>query len=478
MKRTQAPVGPLDSRWNEVTKPSTLPTQPEASLSSGKGNLLMHEESANLTKLNEILRLQETILKSAPITIIATTVDGIITLFNGAAEAMLGYKAEEIIGHHSITMLHDPQELLTRALKSGLQTDSKMNYGFEVLIDKALKGEASEKVWTLVRRDGSRFPALISSVALHDEGGTVTGFLGIALDMTERIHDEQALRIAAAAFEVQEGIMITDAHKTILRVNQAFSRITGYSTEEVIGKSPSFLRSGLHDDNFYQRILAALERDRYWQGEIWDSRKNGEVFPVLLTITAVTQPDGNILNYVGSFVDITAQKQVENILLDARLRLESQVKNTKTELENIKNETSEVNAALRVMLKYREEDKCEAQNTLSSLYEGTILPIFKKLKTVSADQNQIRLIKVLENNLNYLVQSYGRATNLNVIYQKLTPIEVQVAALVRQGLPTKLIAKTLSLSPGTIGVHRKHIRKKLGLAGEVNNLRSYLLSME
>ena len=149
---------------------------------------------------------------------------------------------------------------------------------------------------------------------------------GTEIDITEQKQTEVALRIAAAAFETQDGILVTDARNIILRMNKAFSHITGYSAEEVIGVTPSFLRSGLYDEDFLQAIRASLARDGYWQGEVWGKRKNGELFPLWLTLTAVTDTNGEITHYVVSFKDITVQKQAEKILLEARQRLENQVR--------------------------------------------------------------------------------------------------------------------------------------------------------
>jgi diguanylate cyclase (GGDEF)-like protein/PAS domain S-box-containing protein len=130
-------------------------------------------------------------------------------------------------------------------------------------------------------------------------------------DITERKQVEQELRIAATAFEVQESIIITDAHKVILRVNQSFTRLTGYSAEEAIGQTPALIKSGMQDDEFYQKMWEALNRDHSWQGEIWNRRKNGEVYPDWLTITAVTNAKGEVTNYVSSYADLSQYKKDE-----------------------------------------------------------------------------------------------------------------------------------------------------------------------
>ncbi|WP_273118965.1 putative bifunctional diguanylate cyclase/phosphodiesterase [Ferrovum myxofaciens] len=122
---------------------------------------------------------------------------------------------------------------------------------------------------------------------------------------------DQELRIAATAFETQEGIVITDRDQHILRVNCAFTRLTGYSAMEALGRTPAILKSGRQDAAFYQAMWETLNRDKYWQGELWNRRKNGEIYPEWLTITAVLDGDGRVTNYVGVFSDITLRKEAD-----------------------------------------------------------------------------------------------------------------------------------------------------------------------
>ena len=122
---------------------------------------------------------------------------------------------------------------------------------------------------------------------------------------------EAALSIAAIAFEIEEGMIVTDSNEEIIRVNSVFTKLTGYSAEEAIGKNLSMIKSNREDAEFYQRMREVLLRDNYWQGEIWNCRKNGEVYPEWLTITAVVAKDGKITNYICAFFDITERKQAE-----------------------------------------------------------------------------------------------------------------------------------------------------------------------
>lgn len=133
-------------------------------------------------------------------------------------------------------------------------------------------------------------------------------------DITERKRAETEMRIAAIVFESQVGMLVTDANATILKVNQAFCRITGYSTDEVIGQNPNLLYSGRHDKAFYAELWRCLHQTGIWAGEIWNRRKNGQIYPEWLTITAVRDNRGEITHYVATFTDITERKATEEYI--------------------------------------------------------------------------------------------------------------------------------------------------------------------
>ena len=138
-----------------------------------------------------------------------------------------------------------------------------------------------------------------------------TNTLQLMMKIFELRRVEQELSIAATAFEVQEGIVVTDSNNIIMRVNEAFNLMTGYSAEEVIGHNPSLLKSGRHDDQFFRDMWEILALDRHWQGEVWNRRKNGEVHPDWLSISAVTNTEGKVTNYVSAYSDITQHKNDE-----------------------------------------------------------------------------------------------------------------------------------------------------------------------
>ena len=146
----------------------------------------------------------------------------------------------------------------------------------------------------------------------YAENGRPLRSVGTVQDITERYLTEQQQRIAATAFESQEGMVITAADMTILRVNRSFSEITGYSAAEVVGHTPRLLNSGRHDAHYYAAMWACINETGAWQGEIWNRRKNGEIYPERLTITAVKDDAGAVTHYVGTMTDITLRKVAED----------------------------------------------------------------------------------------------------------------------------------------------------------------------
>lgn len=145
-----------------------------------------------------------------------------------------------------------------------------------------------------------------------DPQGNPLRSIGTTQDITRMKQADEELRIAATAFKSLEGMLITDADEKILRVNPAFTRITGYRLKEVIGYTPRILKSGRHDALFYAAMWERIASTGSWQGEIWNRRKNGEVFPQWLTITAVKNPSGEVTHYVGTLTDITQRKAAED----------------------------------------------------------------------------------------------------------------------------------------------------------------------
>nr|WP_321469411.1 EAL domain-containing protein [uncultured Desulfobulbus sp.] len=181
------------------------------------------------------------------------------------------------------------------------------------LVAGAIREFSVEKRY--VRKDGGVVWVILSVSALWREESQTCTSLAIIRDISKRKKAEEELVFAAKVFEQSiEGIVVTDSDGTILQVNQAFSAITGYSSEEAIGQNPRILKSNRHPEAFYATMWRQLLEQGQWSGEIWNRRKNGEVYPEWLTINAVYNSSGNITNYVSIFHDITEVKQQQKAL--------------------------------------------------------------------------------------------------------------------------------------------------------------------
>jgi len=238
-------------------------------------------------------------LRQAAEAVLVLDADTRITYLNPAFYRLFGYAPDDIIGQ-PIAALSVPER------EDNLQPS-------EVVRRLKENGTWRDEVWRRAK-DGSAIPVRLSTAAIRDAKGGITGYVGTYLDLREAKQAEQALRIAAVAFETQEGILITDLDKRIIRVNRAFTRLTGYSAEEAIGRTPAMLQYERRDADFYRSTWETVARDKYWQGESWNRRKNGEFYPALLTISAVTDADGQATHYVTTFADITLQKKEEEAI--------------------------------------------------------------------------------------------------------------------------------------------------------------------
>ncbi|HEY8037777.1 MAG TPA: EAL domain-containing protein [Methylobacter sp.] len=238
-------------------------------------------------------------------TILNTVVDGIITIdkqgiietFNSAAERIFGYTADEVIGRNVNMLMPEPYHSRHDGYLEHYLAGGEAHI---IGIGRIVEGK---------RKDGRLFPLDLAVSEMHLGEGC--SFTGIVRDITERRQAEANLRIAAIAFESQESMVITDADSVILQVNRAFTESTGYTAEEVVGQKMNLLKSGRHDKEFYTAMWESIEHTGSWQGEIWDRRKNGEIYPKWLTITAVKRDDDVITHYVATHTDITERKATE-----------------------------------------------------------------------------------------------------------------------------------------------------------------------
>jgi diguanylate cyclase (GGDEF)-like protein/PAS domain S-box-containing protein len=213
---------------------------------------------------------------------------------NTAAFQFYGYLKSQLIGMNVCMIVRECSKNLKDARNQVLEGEKK-SFEFE---HQLASGE-------------------VRTVEVHTTPMTFNGkslLFSIIHDISERKLVERELGIAATAFESREGILVTDILGQILRVNAAFTQITGYTAEEVIGKNPRLLNSGHQNAEFYTGMWAQIHSQGVWEGEIINRRKNGEEYPEYLSITAVKDAAGNVRNYVATFADISARKTAEEAI--------------------------------------------------------------------------------------------------------------------------------------------------------------------
>ncbi len=252
-----------------------------------------------ISSINNLPCVFKNVLESISEGVLITDNNQLTIYCNAAFTEITGYSQEEMYGRNC-------------NLLQGAETDPTTRGAIAqaIVAGTPFHGEILN-----YRKDGNTFWNELSIAPLRDKQGQTVGYISIQRDITTFKKQETDLRIAAQAFDVDEGIIIADRERRIIRVNPAFCRLTGYGPEEVIGKTPAILSSGRHDRTFYESMWGSIREQGFWRGEIWNRRKNGEIYPELLTITAIHDSAGIVQNYVAHFQDIT-----ERIAQEEQLR--------------------------------------------------------------------------------------------------------------------------------------------------------------
>ena len=251
-------------------------------LASSRNNLEQDSDSAN--------RRYEILLRAANDGIHVLDIEGNVVEANDIFCEMLGYSRDEILGMNVIQWdaQFSPEELRQR---------------MPDFINKRAVFETRHRC-----RDGKIIDVEISTVGIHIDDKAL--LYCSSRDITDRKHAEQQLRLVSRVFDrAAEGVMITDDEQRILTVNDSFTEVTGYTRDEVIGKTPTILQSGKQGPDFYSEMWDTLQSRGWWQGEIWNRRKNGELYLEWLSINIVRDEDGKNINYIGMFSDITLVKE-------------------------------------------------------------------------------------------------------------------------------------------------------------------------
>lgn len=264
------------------------------------GALFVVRNGRKAMQMKAEVALLSKVVEHSPTVIVITNPAGVIEYVNECFETVTGYRKHEIIGQNP------------RVLKSGETTEIEYTKMWDALTaGQTWQGEFHNK-----HKDGSLYWERSSIGPLINEEGEITHYIALKQPITEEKKAQEKLRLASAVFSVAaEAIMVTDQQNRIQMVNESFEQITGYSESEVLGNTPALLKSDIHTPAFYQAIYRKLEDNHAWEGEIWNRRKNGEVYPQWLTISSRFNPAGELEGYVALFSDITQRKHDEAIII-------------------------------------------------------------------------------------------------------------------------------------------------------------------
>ncbi|HXI35214.1 MAG TPA: PAS domain S-box protein [Gemmatimonadales bacterium] len=293
------------------------------------GYLLIGTDNTARKRAEEALlkagALQNAIFTSANFSSIATDAKGVIQIFNVGAERMLGYTAAEVMNKITPADISDPEELIARAKALSVERGTPITPGFEALVFKASRGIEDIYELTYIRKDGSRFPAVVSVTALRDAQDAIIGYLLIGTDNTARKQVEEKLRWTEEGFRLMvesvtdAAIVMLDSEGRVVSWNTGAQRIKGYSAEEIVGQHFSrFYPPAEIERGTPQHDLDQAAAQGRFEVEGWRMRKDGSTFWANVVFTAIRDPAGNARGFAKLTRDLTERRQVEETLTLAK----------------------------------------------------------------------------------------------------------------------------------------------------------------
>jgi len=416
-------------------------------------------------------------LNSVGDALIATDRQGFVKFMNQAAQSLTGWPEEEAKGRPL-------NEVFQTTINVGLQINGSAQA--KNLAVQSEEASLANQSGMLMSKNGSPKAIDASAAPIRDARGSVIGIVLVFRDMTERKRVEERLRLLSQAVEQSsEGLAVLSPEGEVIFVNKAFAAMHGYTPEELTAQGVSVF----HTPEQLPSVVKANRKvlsDGYFSGEIWHARADKSVFPGLMHNSVLRDNEGNVIGLIGTLRDITDIKQAEDALLKSHEKLAAysssletkveertlDLENSRIELKRYSESLEKTNEALKIIIEGIEEQKKEVEKKITHNLNLTVRPILDQMKSQHISETVGFLLQSLEFNLANIFSSFG----INIIQggHLLTPREIRICEMIRSGLSSKQIAKVMGISPQTVLVHRKNVRKKLALGKSRQNLASFL----
>ncbi len=430
----------------------------------------LEEEIARSRLVEEALKKSEefssSLLENSPDAIIVYNPDTSVKYVNPSFEKITGYTPEEALG----TKVPYPWWIDDPAYGT-------IEYREKIGLDGIYRTERRYR-----KKNGDTFYVEINVTPIFHNGKLSYSF-STWTDINERKKAEHELKKSSLIIDsTRDTIITTDINGNIILWNSGAENTYGYKKEDVTGKSISILYKK-EDFHILEEIISRLLKGNDISSmELTTVARNGKDVHILLSLTTIKDEYGNIVELVGLTKDISERKEMEIALKKARDDLEDRVKERTLEL-NKSNKAlyektiglEEVNTALKVFLERRDKDKEENGDKILLNVKEFLLPYITKLKKGPLTDNQKNYVGLLEAGLQNIISPF--AHKLTSRYMHITPAEMQVANLVKEGKTSKEIAEILNSTERAVTAHRLNFRKKMGLDRKTN-LRTYLLSIQ
>jgi PAS domain S-box-containing protein len=385
---------------------------------------------------------------------------GYFTKTNSSFREILGYLEKEILEKPFIKFVHDDDVEKTKQALADAAKGKK-----EIYIVNRYKCKDGSYKWIEWK---------VLSIVKENK------FIAVGRDISNRKQTEKALReselkLSTMLSSIGDHMSMMDKNLNILWANEIAEKMFG---NDIIGKKCyEVYHKRTEPCEPYPCITLRAFQDRI--GHEHDTQvidKDGkQVFFHCTANVAIRDKEGKPTAVIEISRDITEKIRDEKALHKAKNELECRVKERTRALEIKTNSLEEINTAMKVLLKKRESDKTEIEDNVLTNVKELVAPFFKKIKKTKLDDQQKTFLSIIELNLNEIISPFTRKMSLK--YLNLTPAEIRIANLIRHGSPSKEIAELLNVSPRTVETHRKNIRRKIGLEGKRENLRSHLLSL-